>query len=54
LSKIASLDTNNLSAQITENYLLQSLDDKYSEQVLKRGIRTFGEVAHYVRCIPLV
>ena len=54
LSKIASLDTNNLSAEVSENYLLKSLDVKYSEQVLRRGVRTFSEVSHFVRCIPLI
>lgn len=52
LSKIASLDTNSLAAQVEENYLLKSLDQDYSEQQLRRGIRTLNEIAHFVRCVP--
>jgi hypothetical protein len=52
LSKLASLDVNNLTASQHENYLLRSLDPDYSSLLIKRGVRTLHEVAHFVRCIP--
>jgi len=30
ISKLASLDTNNLAAETDENYLLKSIDEKHS------------------------
>lgn len=52
ISKFASHDTNNLTAQVEENYLLKYLQGDSSVLEMKKGIRTLTEVAHFVRCIP--
>ena len=50
LTKLASSDLNSLDYQSPENFLLK--DVQGTELTLKRGIRTLGEAAHFVRSIP--
>ena len=50
LTKLASSDLNSLDYQSPENFLLKDISQ--SELTLKRGIRTLGEAAHFVRSIP--
>lgn len=51
LTKLATPDQNNLEPEQGENFLLKSVQGSVLK--LKRGIRTLGESAHFVRCIPL-
>jgi hypothetical protein len=54
ISKLASYDSNNLTAEVEENYLMNSINEDTSVQKIKPGIRTLAEVAHFVRSIPFL